>query len=78
VRNAISGVRGRASVLGKAIEYQVELADRHNTLTVTSSREISVYEVGSRVASVPKRNAVQYFRVIVRVHAGAQSNTATL
>jgi ABC-type Fe3+/spermidine/putrescine transport system ATPase subunit len=59
VRNAISGVVVGRLFLGKAIEYQVELADRHNTLTVTSSREDSVYEVGSRVAVVPKRNAVR-------------------
>jgi ABC-type Fe3+/spermidine/putrescine transport system ATPase subunit len=58
-RNAISGVVVGRLFLGKAIEYQVELADRHNTLTVTSSREDSVYEVGSRVAVVPLRNAVR-------------------
>lgn len=57
--NAISGVVVGRLFLGKAIEYQVELADRQNTLTVSSNREDPVYEVGGHVAVVPKRNAVR-------------------
>jgi ABC-type Fe3+/spermidine/putrescine transport system ATPase subunit len=58
-QNAISGVIVGRLFLGKAIEYQVELANRQHTLTVTSIREDSVYEVGGRVAVIPKRNAVR-------------------
>jgi len=68
--------RGRASVLGKGNRIPVELADRHNTLTVTSSREDSVYESVAASPSFPSATLCEYFPRDVRVHAGSPIDTA--